>query len=103
MSQAKRLFVLYTGKYFCDETVNEIDRKIPTLEEVLEKFSKIPVNIDIKRNDDELIERVSQLISSYNREKTCVWGNISSEITEKCYKRVRFVLLIIYINKKSCA
>ena len=34
------------------------DRKFPLLREVFEAFPKIPINIDIKVDDDELIEKV---------------------------------------------
>ena len=34
------------------------DRKFPLLEEVFKEFPKTPINIDIKVDDDELIEKV---------------------------------------------
>ena len=34
------------------------DRQIPLLEEVFKEFQKTPVNVDIKINDDKLIEKV---------------------------------------------
>jgi len=34
------------------------DRRIPLLREVFEAFHDIPINIDIKIDDDELIDKV---------------------------------------------
>lgn len=55
---------------------------------MFEAFPNIPVNIDIKVNDDELITKVSELIKGYNREEYTVWGNFSDEVTRKCYRTV---------------
>lgn len=35
------------------------DRKIPLLESVFKAFPDIPINVDIKSNSDELIDKVS--------------------------------------------
>lgn len=64
------------------------ERKIPLLKDVFEEFPNFPVNIDIKMNDDKLIEKVSELIKLYNRHEYTVWGNFNDEITNKCYKAV---------------
>ena len=40
-------------------TVGGEDRKIPLLKEVFENFPQVPVNIDIKVDNDELIRKVS--------------------------------------------
>lgn len=61
------------------------ERRIPLLEEVFKSFPNIPINIDIKRNDDSLIKEVSRLVRDHNREELTVWGNISNTITLKCY------------------
>ncbi|KAH0954848.1 hypothetical protein HN011_009741 [Eciton burchellii] len=62
------------------------DRQFALLQEVFEAFPDIPVNIDIKINDDRLIAKVSDLIKQFNREEYTVWGNFSDEVTQKCYK-----------------
>ncbi|XP_073257208.1 lysophospholipase D GDPD1-like isoform X1 [Porites lutea] len=63
------------------------DRKIPLLESVFKAFPDIPINVDIKSNSDELIDKTHELICKYNRKKITVWGNFSKEVTEKCYKK----------------
>ncbi|XP_016838612.1 lysophospholipase D GDPD1 isoform X1 [Nasonia vitripennis] len=64
----------------------EEERKFVLLKEVFEEFPRMPINIDIKINNDELIFKVSELIKQYQREEYTVWGNYSDEITRKCYK-----------------
>lgn len=66
----------------------EEERKFALLREVFEAFPKLPINIDIKINNDKLIAKVSDLIKEFNREEYTVWGNFSDEITKKCYKAV---------------
>lgn len=58
------------------------------MKEVFEAFPNMPINIDIKINDDQLIKKVSDLIKEYNREEYTVWGNFSDDVTKKCYKMV---------------
>ncbi|KAK2579554.1 hypothetical protein KPH14_010853 [Odynerus spinipes] len=67
-------------------SANEDERRFPLLREVFEAFPHIPINIDIKINNDELIRQVSELIKEFKREECTVWGNFSDEITRKCYK-----------------
>ncbi|XP_023225358.1 lysophospholipase D GDPD1-like [Centruroides sculpturatus] len=97
------------------------DRKIPLLKDVFQKFQNVPINIDIKNNNELLIKKVNQLIKQYNRENITVWGNFSNEITKKCYeenpnipllfsaKRVCYLLFLTYVGllpfvplKESC-
>lgn len=64
------------------------ERQIPLLEEVFKSFPDMPINIDIKRDDDILIKEVSKLVRDHNREELTVWGNFSNVITLKCYNEV---------------
>ncbi|XP_015595904.1 lysophospholipase D GDPD1 isoform X2 [Cephus cinctus] len=65
---------------------NVEERRFPLLRDVFEAFPGMPINIDIKINDDQLITKVSELIKQYHREDYTVWGNFSDEITKKCYR-----------------
>ncbi|CAD5118278.1 unnamed protein product [Dimorphilus gyrociliatus] len=69
----------------CSEDATQ-ERTIITLEEVFEKYPNIPINIDIKTDNDLLIEKVNSLIVSYKRENLTVWGNFGRNVTNKCYK-----------------
>lgn len=61
------------------------------LREVFDAFPRVPINIDIKVNNDELIHKVSDLIKQFDREELTVWGNFSDVITWKCYETVRYL------------
>uniref|UniRef100_A0A4W4FMT1 GP-PDE domain-containing protein n=1 Tax=Electrophorus electricus TaxID=8005 RepID=A0A4W4FMT1_ELEEL len=64
-------------------------RRIPLLRDVFEAFPSLPINIDIKVNDDRLIRKVSEMVIKYDREHLTVWGNSRDQIVQKCYKEVR--------------
>lgn len=74
---------------------SEEDRRIPLLSEVFQQFPNIPINIDIKVDDNKLIHEVSELVKAYSREHLTVWGNFSNTITEKCYTEVSTICLFI--------
>jgi len=54
------LSVAYSGCMWCvgHITVGGHDRRIPSLSEVFEQFPEVPINIDIKVDNDELIRKV---------------------------------------------
>ncbi|CAG0917484.1 unnamed protein product [Notodromas monacha] len=61
------------------------NRTIPRLKDVFEEFPDVPINVDIKVDNDVLIATTADLIAQFKREKLTVWGNTSSKVTEKCY------------------
>lgn len=60
------------------------DRKIPLLREVFEKFPEVPMNIDVKANDEELLCKVTSLVREFKREGITVIGSFSSHLSGKC-------------------
>ncbi|XP_067866800.1 lysophospholipase D GDPD1 [Heterodontus francisci] len=78
-----RLHVSFKKDCFC---VGGEDRKIPLLKEVFEDFPNTPINIDIKVNNNILIQKVSDLVKEFNRQDLTVWGNASEDIVKKCYR-----------------
>ena len=44
-----------SGRAICN---GNDDRRIPLLREIFEAFGDVPINIDIKTNNDKLIEKV---------------------------------------------
>ncbi|KAJ8414509.1 hypothetical protein AAFF_G00037110 [Aldrovandia affinis] len=62
------------------------DKRIPLLRDVFQAFPKTPINIDIKADNDTLIQKVSELVTQYEREDLTVWGNSNNKIVQKCYK-----------------
>lgn len=81
------IYVLSIGKTFIGSGKPE-ERRFTLLEDVFEKFPKVPINIDVKVDDDLLIKKVSNLITKYSREEYTVWGNFNDIVTRKCYAEV---------------
>ncbi|KXJ27763.1 lysophospholipase D GDPD1 [Exaiptasia diaphana] len=75
------------------------DRDIPLLSTVFEAFPDIPINIDIKYDSDELIEKTNELICKYEREHLCAWGNVNSHITERCHRHNSNIPLIFSLHR----
>ncbi|XP_040917902.1 lysophospholipase D GDPD3a [Toxotes jaculatrix] len=71
----------YAGRYS-----SGADRKFALLEDVFRKFPEMPVSIEIKENNHQLIEKVSDLVRRYNREEITVWASVNSGIMQECCK-----------------
>ncbi|XP_042249114.1 lysophospholipase D GDPD3a [Thunnus albacares] len=71
----------YAGRYS-----SGTDRKFALLEDVFRKFPEIPVSIEIKENNSQLIKKVSELVKRYQREDLTVWASVSSSIMNECHK-----------------
>ncbi|XP_036945735.1 lysophospholipase D GDPD3a [Acanthopagrus latus] len=69
----------YAGRYS-----SGADRKFALLEDVFRKFPEMPVSIEIKENNSQLIEKVSNLVKTYNREDITVWASVNSRIMKRC-------------------
>ncbi|XP_076325400.1 lysophospholipase D GDPD1-like [Tachypleus tridentatus] len=75
------------------------DRKIPLLQDIFAKYPDIPINIDIKTNNDILIKETNKLIQKYQREEITVWGNFSYRITSKCFRENPNIPLLFSARK----
>ncbi|XP_078483780.1 lysophospholipase D GDPD1-like [Ciona intestinalis] len=74
---------------FCKDTMynnDGEDERIPLLDQVFEEFPSIPINVDVKAENDELIMKVHDLVKKYQREKLTVWGNFSDKNCRKLHK-----------------
>ncbi|XP_057716502.1 lysophospholipase D GDPD3a [Corythoichthys intestinalis] len=71
----------YTGHYS-----SGFDRRFALLEDIFRKFPEVPVSIEIKENNNQLIEKVSELVKRYHREEITVWASVNSKIMSKCRK-----------------
>nr|XP_032823598.1 lysophospholipase D GDPD1-like [Petromyzon marinus] len=60
------------------------DRRIPTLREVFEKFSDLAINVEIKEDNDETINKVAELVEEFGREDRTVWASAIWEVMLKC-------------------
>ncbi|XP_076851785.1 lysophospholipase D GDPD3a [Brachyhypopomus gauderio] len=62
------------------------DRTFALLEDVFKTFSKVPINIEVKELNKQLIEKVSALVRKYDREAITVWASVDSRIMTACRK-----------------
>uniref|UniRef100_A0A8D2JDE3 Glycerophosphodiester phosphodiesterase domain containing 3 n=1 Tax=Varanus komodoensis TaxID=61221 RepID=A0A8D2JDE3_VARKO len=60
------------------------DHRIPSLEEVFQEFPGVPINIEIKEDNDELIQKVADLVRYYNRSHISIWASFEGEVLKKC-------------------
>ncbi|XP_063226259.1 lysophospholipase D GDPD1-like isoform X2 [Bacillus rossius redtenbacheri] len=81
---------------------NPEERKFALLKEVFQQFPNVPINIDIKIDDNRLIQEVSKLIKLYNRQEITVWGNFSHTVTRKCYEQDPQVNLLFSMRQVLC-
>uniref|UniRef100_A0A1B6CX85 GP-PDE domain-containing protein n=1 Tax=Clastoptera arizonana TaxID=38151 RepID=A0A1B6CX85_9HEMI len=86
------------GKFYQGHGGEE-ERRIPLLAEVFQTFPNIPINIDIKENNNRLVEEVDKLIREYHREDYTVWGNFSETITKKCYEQNPNICLLFSMRR----
>ncbi|CDW54399.1 glycerophosphodiester phosphodiesterase [Trichuris trichiura] len=68
------------------ETQNVEERRIPLLEEIFQSLRYLPINIDIKQNEELLIKEVNRMVIEYEREESTVWGNEDETINKKLYE-----------------
>lgn len=59
-------------------------RRIPLLRSVFEAFPTVPINIDVKVDNDLLVRKISDMIKEFNREELTVWGSFSDLVNKKC-------------------
>lgn len=80
-------------------TSSSSDTKIPTLRQVFEEFPTVPMNIDVKRDKDELIDNTIALVREFQREELVVMGNFGSTVVNKIHKREPNVPILFSIQR----
>ncbi|THD21159.1 Glycerophosphodiester phosphodiesterase domain-containing protein 1 [Fasciola hepatica] len=63
---------------------SKVNRNILRLEDLFKAFPTVPMNIDLKVDNDLLIAKVAQLTRQYAREKYTIWGSFDATVSEKC-------------------
>uniref|UniRef100_A0A8C6XB03 Glycerophosphodiester phosphodiesterase domain containing 3 n=1 Tax=Naja naja TaxID=35670 RepID=A0A8C6XB03_NAJNA len=75
------------------------DHRIPRLEEVFEQFPEVPINIEIKKDNDDLINKVAELVQKYHRSHISIWASSDNRILKKCRKANKDMPYIFSKNK----
>ncbi|XP_065071702.1 lysophospholipase D GDPD1-like isoform X1 [Rhopilema esculentum] len=78
------LAVTFSNDKYCH--ASNSDRKIPLLKTVFDEFPNLPINLDVKTYDEELIELVHKMICDYDRKEITVWGNVNAKTVERLHK-----------------
>lgn len=79
----KQLQLYYDSDVKISDEVDDELLRIPLLKEVFQRYPTIPINIDVKENNDILIKQVSDLIEEYHREDITYWGSFNDTICQK--------------------
>lgn len=93
----KNLKVTFCKDRYC-ESQSE-DSKIPLLTEVFRSFPNVAINLDIKEENDQLIDEVLELIQKFGREDITVVGNFRENVTKKVRKKVPNIPTIFSIKR----
>uniref|UniRef100_A0A8C4QHB7 GP-PDE domain-containing protein n=1 Tax=Eptatretus burgeri TaxID=7764 RepID=A0A8C4QHB7_EPTBU len=78
----------YKGK----ETTGK-DRHITLLRKVFERFPDVLMNIDIKENNEVLINKVIDMIEEFEREKITILASSNDNVVKRCCQKDDKVLL----------
>ncbi|KAM9250226.1 lysophospholipase D GDPD3 [Cariama cristata] len=60
------------------------DRRIARLDDVFRRFPHVPISIEIKEDDDELINEVAALVRRHDRAPITLWASFHDPILRKC-------------------
>lgn len=58
--------------------------RIVLLEEVLERYKNIPLNIDFKNGETDVIEHTNELLKKHNYADKVIWGSFNKSAIDKC-------------------
>jgi len=84
---------------YCDLPLVHGREQFPKLEEVLQAFPDVAMNIDLKVESLELLEKTCRLIETYKREHITIWGSRFYGICNKCYERNPSIPLFFSLRK----
>ncbi|XP_062368333.1 lysophospholipase D GDPD3-like [Cinclus cinclus] len=60
------------------------DRRVPRLVEIFQRFPRQPISIEIKDDDDDLINEVASLVRAFDRAPITLWASFREPILRKC-------------------
>ncbi|XP_049643784.1 lysophospholipase D GDPD3 [Suncus etruscus] len=60
------------------------DRHMVRLEDVFQRFPRMPVSVEIKKDNEELIHKVADLVRHFDRNKITIWASEKNSVMKKC-------------------
>ncbi|XP_008069839.1 glycerophosphodiester phosphodiesterase domain-containing protein 3 [Carlito syrichta] len=86
------------------------DRRMVSLEDLFRRFPRIPMSVEIKGKDEELIHKIASLVRRFDRNDITIWASEKSSVMKKCkaanpemprsftITRAAWVLLLYYLG-----
>ncbi|XP_007948483.1 lysophospholipase D GDPD3 [Orycteropus afer afer] len=60
------------------------DRHMVRLEDVFQKFPRTPMSVEVKRENEELIHKIADLVRHFDRNEITIWASEKSSVMQKC-------------------
>jgi len=95
--------VTFYRNYEMKQTNGTIDRRIPLLRDVFTAFPNLPINVDVKTDNQELLDKVAAMIKEFDREEITPWGNFRETVNQKCFNKNPAIPLIFSMKRVAIA
>lgn len=76
----EELEVYFSPGHFAHGT----DRHMMSLEDVFQRFPRLPMSVEIKSVNEELIHKVAGLVRHFGRSEITIWASEKSSVMRKC-------------------
>ncbi|XP_036775375.2 lysophospholipase D GDPD3 isoform X1 [Manis pentadactyla] len=60
------------------------DRHMVSLEDVFQRFPRMPMSVEVKEENEELIHKIADLVRHFDRNEITIWASEKSSIMKKC-------------------
>lgn len=60
------------------------DRHMVRLEDVFQRFPRIPVSLEVKEENEELINKIAGLVRHFDRNEITIWASEKNSVMKKC-------------------
>ncbi|KAM5227366.1 LOW QUALITY PROTEIN: lysophospholipase D GDPD3 [Ctenodactylus gundi] len=86
------------------------DRHMVRLEDLFQRFPQVPMSVEIKEDNQELIHKVAGLVRRFDRSEITIWASGKSSVMKKCkaanpqmplsfsWNRALWMLLLYYLG-----
>nr|KAF6283700.1 glycerophosphodiester phosphodiesterase domain containing 3 [Pipistrellus kuhlii] len=60
------------------------DRQMVRLEDIFQRFPRVPVSVEVKEENEQLIHKIASLVRHFDRNEITIWASEKSSIMKKC-------------------
>ncbi|XP_023600388.1 lysophospholipase D GDPD3 isoform X3 [Myotis lucifugus] len=60
------------------------DRHMVRLEDVFQRFPRMPMSVEVKEENEKLIHKIASLVRHFDRNEITIWASEKSSIMKKC-------------------